>query len=269
MDTTLNDLSSLLQSENGCEYTDLSDDPHFDPIVTAKGSINVLHLNIRSLQKNKDNLTLLLSDMRDKGIVVHLIGLCETFVSKESESLFNIENYCAVHRYRQGRLGGGTTVLIHDTVKLLEVLSSDFNNCFESTSVKVEYKSKILHFAEFYHPPNSDDDIFLCSLNRLIIASKNMLSILCSDQNYDILKTETHKGTKNFITEMMDNNFVSYVTKPTRITHRSGTLIDNIYVRSKTLNKNVSYVITDSMSDHYPCLLSYMLSQRRKENPQW
>ena len=74
----LNDeLSELLNSRNGCQYLDELDVPQ----VRLNGSqnntfhLNVLHLNIRSLHKNKDNLMTLLHELRDVGVVVHVIGL--------------------------------------------------------------------------------------------------------------------------------------------------------------------------------------------------
>ena len=63
---------------------------------------------------------------------------------------------------------------------------------------------------------------------------------------------------------MLDENYVPLINKPTRVTHTTGTLIDNVYVRSNSLKKNYSYVIIDGMSDHYPCMVSYLLSGHTK-----
>ena len=66
----------------------------------------------------------------------------------------------------------------------------------------------------------------------------------------------------------LDNRYLPLMTKPTRVTHTSSTLIDNIFVRSKRLMPNKSYIITDCMSDHYPCFLSYLLFEANtKANP--
>ena len=51
------DLSELLESKNGCEYTDISDSV-VDKIALNKDlNINILHLNVRSIIKNCDNLS--------------------------------------------------------------------------------------------------------------------------------------------------------------------------------------------------------------------
>ena len=81
-----NDLSELLKSINGCEYVDLDNDCFRDKdFVVSKNNINVLHLNIRSAMKNLDNLRLLLNDLCDHGIVIHLIGLCKTFLTSGTD----------------------------------------------------------------------------------------------------------------------------------------------------------------------------------------
>lgn len=64
------DLSAILQSENMCEYTDADDDKLGS--IRADQNMNILHLN-------KDALMVLLSDLQEKGVVIHAIGLCETW----------------------------------------------------------------------------------------------------------------------------------------------------------------------------------------------
>ena len=92
-------------------------------------------------------------------------------------------------------------------------------------------------------------------------------SFLCCDQNYDLLKTHLHRKTCDFLMYMSDEGFVPYIHKPTRVTHASATLIDNIYVKisEKLIKRNCSFVVTDGMSDHYPCLLSLELREQKKK----
>ena len=85
------------------------------------------------------------------------------------------------------------------------------------------------------------------------------ISYVSCDQNYDILKMDQHRPTQSYFSYMFDNSYVPHILKPTRITHNSSTLIDNIFVRMKSFDRNNSFVIVDGMSDHYPCLLTYAL----------
>ena len=52
----------------------------------------------------------------------------------------------------------------------------------------------------------------------------------------------------------MDLNLLPSITRPTRITKSTATLIDNILVDHRHCESLESYVITDDISDHLPCL---------------
>ena len=179
-------------------------------------TINILHLNIRSLHKNLDNLTFMLAELRECGLVIHVIGLCETFLTADSASLGAIENYQMVHRYRNNKLGGGTSLLIHDMLRLNSKLDSPFNESFESVSVEVLFKGNKILVSEIYRPPNLDNIQFYDSLCELLDNTKSYKnSFVCGDFNYDLLKTHLHVPTSKFYSAMLENNYVPYVNKPT------------------------------------------------------
>ena len=56
------------------------------------------------------------------------------------------------------------------------------------------------------------------------------------------------------------------ITKPTRITHSSATLTDNIYILKNRINDFKSCTIVSDISDHLPCLTmtSIRLTQNNK-----
>ena len=52
-----------------------------------------------------------------------------------------------------------------------------------------------------------------------------------------------------------DFDLLCGITKPTRITDRSATLLDNIIISGRLQCNYTPYVIVDDISDHYPCLM--------------
>ena len=171
----------------------------------------------------------------------------------------------AIHRCRTDKTGGGTTILVHDSVRLERVLDVPFSDSFESTSIFVKYKANSISVSEVYRPLNSNDNLFLEGLQLLLgKTAESKLQLICGDFNYDLIKLHQHKPTSNFLSKMLDNQLAPYVLKPTRITHKTSTLIDNIFVKSLSdkLVKN-SFVITDCMSDHFPCLLSLSMCTKK------
>ena len=254
-DSIAQDLSNLLQSENGCEYTDLE-----DGVLSSYGCpgvLNVLHINIRSFQRNKDSLILLLNDLKCKGIIVHVIGLCETFLSPKSTSFSNLENYQVIHKRRNDRVGGGVSLLVHDSVCIKKQIDTAFLPEFESVAAEVGHSGNLFFIGEFYRPPNTCDVNFSSALAEFLqLTKKYKTSVICCDQNYDFLKMSQHKPTAEVLNTIMESEHLPYIHKPTRITHRSSTLIDNIYIKAGPKFSYKSYIVVDAMSDHYPCFVS-------------
>ena len=83
---------------------------HFD-----KSSLSMLHLNIRSLQKNFDSLFNLLMTLKFE---FKVICITETWCSDNSmnHNLFKIPQYNSIHQVRRTGKGGGIAVFLHESL---------------------------------------------------------------------------------------------------------------------------------------------------------
>ena len=72
------------------------------------------------------------------------------------------------------------------------------------------------------------------------------------DHNLDLLKSHLHNNTQEFINMNYDSDLFPVITKPTRITHTSATLIDNIFLDSLLTGSITNRIIIDDISDHLP-----------------
>ena len=68
--------------------------------------------------------------------------------------------------------------------------------------------------------------------------------------SYVIMKISRHDKTKYFIESMLTTGYLPVITKPTRITDHTATLLDHIYSNSKSLNYQSGIIITD-IADHF------------------
>ena len=86
------------------------------------------------------------------------------------------------------------------------------------------------------------------------------------DHNLDLLKSETHQPTNDFIQYNLDFGLVPTVTRPTRITQSTATLIDNIFVSQNLCGKYVSNILINDTSDHLPviCTLTDLKTTKRE-----
>ena len=72
----------------------------------------------------------------------------------------------------------------------------------------------------------------------------------------DLLKYRTHRLTEEFLDSNYDKNIHQTISRPTRITKNSATLIDNIFISEDLLDNYKSGILVNDMSDHLPCLLT-------------
>ena len=73
------------------------------------------------------------------------------------------------------------------------------------------------------------------------------------DFNLNLMNYQSHNLTGEFLDMMYSNTFFPLITRPTRITSHSATLIDNISQNSLETNLLSSLLFTD-ISDHLPNL---------------
>ena len=88
-----------------------------------------------------------------------------------------------------------------------------------------------------------------------IINTENKLSVIMGDMNIDLLQCQSHIKTNDYLDNLFSNGFVPEITKPTRITSHSATLIDHIYTNKPDFTFSSGIILTD-ISDHFGTFLS-------------
>ena len=87
---------------------------------------------------------------------------------------------------------------------------------------------------------------------------------IMGDMNIDLLKYHCHQQTERYLDMIYSFNLLPVITKPTRITSHTATLIDHIY--TNTINRLTSGIATVDISDHLPvfCLVDTPLKKANK-----
>ena len=101
-----------------------------------------LHLNIHSLPSKIIQLREMLFSLKEQGITIHFILLCETFLSNANAHLFPIAGYNFVHKSRSQLTRGGVAIYILDGFNYTERLDLCINVEGEFESISVEIKPK-------------------------------------------------------------------------------------------------------------------------------
>ena len=210
----------------------------------------LFHLNSRSLNKNFSNICDFLSILKNDFSV---IGISETWLNDHNISpLICLNNYNLLEKHRENR-GGGVCMFVKNdlTYHKREDLSL-FNIFIESLFIELKvngYKNNIL-IGIIYRPPSTSIASFIENLNYIIskINGENKQCFIMGDFNINILK----ESSSNFLTTIYSNGFYPLITKPTRVSHTSSTLIDNIITIVSQSNAFLSGVLITDLTDHFP-----------------
>ena len=250
-----------LSSELGLTLCDYVDPDNTGKIKPGKNDLSIMQINTRGLLNKIDHLREIINYSQPD-----IILLCETWLNDRMTDLIEIKGYKLISKNRTDRIGGGVAILAK---KELRSRSRD-DLCVETKHLEhlvVELKtdkSNVL-LVSGYRPPNTSTKTLLVEYKKLINSIRKCKSheiVVGLDHNLDLMKAHIHKQTSEFLELNLTSDLTPCITKPTRITHTTATLLDNIFVSPK-LQQNLSpLILTEDISDHLPILV--LLGNQKK-----
>lgn len=101
-----------------------------------------------------------------------------------------------------------------------------------------------------YRPPNGSIVTFNENLNNILskITAESKQCFIMGDFNIDILK----EPSSNFMNTIYSSGFHPLITKPTRVSATSATLIDNIFTNVLQYDACLPGIIATDLTDHFP-----------------
>lgn len=216
---------------------------------------NLLHLNVRSMVRNIDNLILLLESYK-----LHcndIIVLSETF-RMTSTNHCNIPNYQLFYNHADFNKNDGVIILVKNDVNVeftnikLPISKATISRlCCTINNIKIgitaTYKPPPISKADFI----KDIHIYLDN----VIKNSNNIEIFVGDININILNADN--DAHNYLATMAQLGFESYINHITRFD--SNTCLDHIFVNQRLKTDGLelqSYVLDSHMTDHAPTMLN-------------
>ena len=236
----------------------LNKDSHFTPKEFSqnlnsfdKSSFSMLHLNIRSLQKNLDSLLNLLMTLKFE---FKAICITETWCSDNAmnHNLFELRQYKSIHQVRRAGKGGGMAVFLHESLIFsirhdLSVSNADI----EALCVEIiNKKSKNILINTQYRQPAGNFNEFEAYLNTFLANFKttDKTCFLVGDLNLNLIDYQSNAKVRNFVNLIFQHSLVPIVNKPTRVTKNNANIITNSF----TDQENLTGILKTDISDHFP-----------------
>ena len=214
--------------------------------------LSIVHFNARSLKTNFESIKDYLKSF-DKAFSV--VAVSETwFNSFEESKEYMLDNYNMFSTIRTNKKGGGVTIYVHESLKVihLEEKSNKMPDVLESVTIEIEIKNgKNIIVSCVYRVPGSNILSYSEYIEDILYYSKNKSIYVVGDSNINLLNQGNHASTKDFLHMLYSYGVLPQITKPTRITAYSTTLIDNIFTNVTSTNVKCG-VLCNDISDHLP-----------------
>ena len=183
-----------------------------------------------------------------------------------------IPGYEFCHKDHNSKRGGGVALLLFSNIRYNMLDMNKSNSCtFEHLSVEIDLRNnQKLLVSSIYRPPNSSENDFIDQYSKFVCDLKkreNKGIVIGLDHNLDLLKSTKHAPTGRFISANLSLGLVPTITRPTRITRSTATLIDNIFISQTWLENFECGILVDDMSDHLPSIVSIKGLKTSKKEP--
>jgi len=178
----------------------------------SAGKLSLLHVNVRSLNKNYGHLTDYLETLNTTWSV---IALSETWSDDQICGLYKLPNYKDVVNNRKSKRGGGVSLYINSDIGFKERNDiSSREDIFESLFVEIirEKQANII-IGVIYRPPGDRLTLFQDEFNRILtqITRENKIVYLLGDYNINLLNADGHLPTGCFLDSLTSHPLVPLI----------------------------------------------------------
>ena len=236
-----------------CEYVYPDALPHFYT-SPSPAHFNIFCCNINSISAH-------LSELEYSNIIPQqfdMIGFCESKLTANIQNLFCIQGYSQFTK-NTSRLSGGIAIYLKETLKASIRHDLSFTETFlESLFVEIKSNTEDLIVGVVYRRPKSNIELFIAQLENIleVVSRERKTCIITGDFNLDLFKADSCSYVQDLIATLQARNFKNIITKATRVTAKSATLLDHLWSNNASLACSSS-VIYSRISDHFPIAASF------------
>ena len=243
-----------------CQYIDES---KYSCNFGSSNGLILCSINIQSISSKFSEFSQMINSMNRSNSSPDIICLQELW-RFPSEASFKLEGYHPlIYTLRDNNTqGGGIGIYIKSkfSYNVLKDNSIFVDRIFESLAVEVSVNSRKIYIGSMYrpgtkHPTLTYDENFKQFVELFTNFSSNLIPLgniyVMGDINLDLLKYSKCEKVTNFVDLLFSLGLLQIITKPTRCTQNSATLIDLIITNAFCSDLN-STILVSHLSDHFP-----------------
>jgi len=219
------------------------------PKGKVDSTFSVFHNNIASINRNLENVSILLDEL---DFHFNVIGITETKITISNENNFHPSIPGYVFEYVPTPLASGGVGLFVDQSLHYTVLEKTSNEAFQAIWIEISFVNHKNIVCGIIYRQHNSPDYFQSYFKEVIekMVSDDKTVYIMGDFNIDLLKCETSQISQDFLLSLQSCYLIPTVDKPTRVYRASATLIDNIFVNNSDKLLASGNIISD-ISDHF------------------
>ena len=170
-----------------------------------------------------------------------------------------MSGYNAIHKYRSARSVGGASIFIQDDI---EYFCRD-DLCYQNVTIETVFieidknhvgKEKNVIIGWIYRPLNTDIAEFNRHMTEILdkMKSENKMVACIGDYNIPLMNIDSHGPSQEFSEMVYSYSMYPCIIKPTRVTTKSASLIDNISCNNMPDSSLFTGILYTDISDHFP-----------------
>ena len=146
--------SNIVQALTSCKYYLPS-----EITLTSFNTLNVMHINIRSLKSKLDELLNFLSVANCE---FDIMSISETWLNDDVMQDYNVSGYTLFYNNRENMRGGGVAIYVNNKFKCIQRPDLDINNnLIVSKFIELEIiNNKNVIIGCIYRSPNNDSNTY-------------------------------------------------------------------------------------------------------------
>ena len=207
---------------------------------TSKEEIKCVCLNARSIINKKDELNIMVDDIKP-----HIIGITESWANNDiTDAELGLEGYAMFRKDRMGRRGGGVLLYIKDTIPAYEVQLQEEADCNEAIWCKLVTGHTTVTIGVVYRYPNITKQNNENIHNAISEVSKGDC-IIMGDFNHGNIKWDSLQSTG-----VEDQRFFNFLTQHVLEPTRAARVLYIVLSSQKEFVDNVVIQEPLGSSDH-------------------
>ncbi|XP_042079132.1 uncharacterized protein LOC121814946 [Haplochromis burtoni] len=223
----------------------------YEKEINLDGKLSLIHFNRRSMYSNFDFIKDYLQQFSRP---FSIIAITETWFNVDKGIDFCLNGYDLKYMNRLNKAGGGVAIYVHNSINynVVTTMSMAIDGILECLTIEImNEKKRNVIISCIYRTPSSSIDTFNEWIEKTFASVNQKLLFICGDFNIDLLNPTRLKAIDDFTDTMYSLSLYPTITKPSRITSHSATIIDNIFTNVMDFQINSGLLVCD-ITDHLP-----------------